>query len=127
MSGGEQHRLEIVRLPLQRTGRDVRAQRHGSDIARPGIRADQIWFTTAADAKAPGLDRRETEMAVRANDPQRMICRTSVLDRCRHRQLSSSQSLVTNAPSPGELLPAGGVVLTLVGIRIGCHLLFEYR
>jgi hypothetical protein len=81
----EQHRLEIVHLPLPRARRDVRAERHRPDIARPGIGADQIRLAVAANAKAAGLDRREAEMAVRADNPQGMVGRTSVLDRSGHR------------------------------------------
>jgi len=72
--------LEIVHLRLPRARRDVRAERHRPDIARPGIGADQIRLAIAADAEAAGLDRRKTEMPVRANDPQRVAGRTSVLN-----------------------------------------------
>ena len=88
----EQHRLEIVHLPLQRARRNIRAERYRPDIARSGIGADQIRLTVAADLKAAGLYRCKAQMSVRANDPKRMVCRTSVLDRNRHAELSSSVS-----------------------------------
>jgi hypothetical protein len=61
--------------------------RHRPDIARPGIGADQIRLAAAADAKATGLNWRETEMPIRADNPQRMIGRAFVLDRSRNREL----------------------------------------
>jgi len=87
-------------LPSPGARRDVRAERHRTDIARPEIGADQVRFAFAADAKAAGFDRGETEMSVRANDPQRIVGRTSVLDRNGHAGLSSSVSatdLITTA------------------------------
>src|SRR6516225_3761777 len=89
-----------VHLPSPGARRDVRAERHRTDIARPGIGADQVRFAFAADAKAAGFDRGETEMSVRANDPQRIVGRTSVLDRNGHAGLSSSvlaTDLITTA------------------------------
>jgi hypothetical protein len=99
----EQHRLEIVGLLWQRARRGVCAERHRPDIAGPGISADQIGLTLAANVEAAGLDRRETEMTVRAHNPQCMVCRTSVLDRSGHRELSLSVSpidLVAMAITP---------------------------
>jgi serine protease Do len=121
---------------LQRTGGDVGTEGDWPDIARSGIGADQIRFIVAANVKASGLYRRETEMPVRANDPQRMMGRTSVLDRCGHRQLSSFQSLVTNTLLPGELSagswccphsgcdPVSRLQLTLAGAGCAALVLF---
>src|SRR5271169_5507830 len=86
-----------------------RAEPHRPDIARPGIGADQIWLAVAADTKAAGLDRCETEMPVRANNPQRMVGRTSMLNRSGHAELSSSVSpidLIATAIVPQRSLLA---------------------
>jgi len=86
----DQHRLKIVRLPLQRAGRDIRTKRSRPDITRPRISTDEVRFAVAADTKAAGFDRRETEMSVWANNPQRMVGRTSELDRSGHTEVSSN-------------------------------------
>jgi len=86
----DQHRLKIVRLPLQRAGRDIRTKRSRPDITRPGISADQVRFAVTAFTKAAGFDWRETEMSVWANNPQRMVGRTSELDRSGHTEVSSN-------------------------------------
>jgi hypothetical protein len=73
--------LEIVDLPLPRARRGIRAERPWADITRSRIGADQIGLGCEPDLEAPGLDRRESEMPVRADDAQRPIRRTLVLDR----------------------------------------------
>ena len=83
-SRGEQHRLEIIHLPLPRARRDIGAERHRPDVARTRVGADQIRLALAADAKAAGLDRREAEMPVWAHNPQRMVGRALPLDRGGH-------------------------------------------
>lgn len=65
--GSDEHRqalrglLTLVRTKFQCTD------------GRSGIGADQIRLALAADQKAAGLDRRETEMPVRADNPQRVV------------------------------------------------------
>ena len=80
-ASGQQHVLEIVDLPLPRARRGIRAERPWADITRSRIGADQIGLGCEPDLEAPGLDRRESEMPVRADDAQRPIRRTLVLDR----------------------------------------------
>ncbi len=67
----QQHVLEIVPLPLHRARRHVRAERPRTDIARPGIGADQVGRAVEPDLKARRLDRRKAEMPVGAQDAQR--------------------------------------------------------
>ena len=81
---GEQHRLEVLLLPLPRARRNVRPEWHRPDIARPGIGANQIRLAMAANAEAARLDRREAEMPVRAYNTQRVVGGTCVLYRCGH-------------------------------------------
>ena len=66
----QQHLLEIVRLPGQRAGRGVGAQRHRPDIAGPELAQIRSGSDVDADIEAAGLDRREAEMPVGADDAQ---------------------------------------------------------
>ena len=48
----EQHVLEIVRLPRERAGRGVGAQRHGADVVAAGIGRDVVRPRGDADPEA---------------------------------------------------------------------------
>jgi len=71
-ASGEQHGFEIVPLPLPRARRDIGAERPRPDIARSGIRANQVWDAVAADPEAADLDWRKAEMSVRTDNSQRI-------------------------------------------------------
>src|SRR5580704_2190323 len=65
---GEQHVLQIMRLPGERTRRDVGAEGTGADVAGAGIGADQIRLGRDADLEAAGLDRCETQVPIGTDD-----------------------------------------------------------
>src|SRR6185503_2465942 len=67
---GEQHLLEVVRLPREGTGRSVAAERDRADVVAPGVRRDVVGARSDAELEALDADRCETEVAVRTDDLQ---------------------------------------------------------
>ena len=93
----EQHRFQILVLPLPRARRDVGSERPGADVAGAGIGADHIRLGGAADREAAGLDRREAEMPIRAQKAQVRLGRAAFaislgLDRDRQGQIPSDSA-----------------------------------
>src|SRR5690606_3868463 len=66
---GEQHFLEVMLLPGARACTAVIAERHGADVVAAGVGGDEIGAGFHREAEAFGLEGREAQVAVRADDP----------------------------------------------------------
>jgi hypothetical protein len=66
---GEQHVLQVVRLPVERAGEPgVAAERDRTDVAASGVRDDEVRIMLQTEAEAGGSQRRVTEMPVGAQE-----------------------------------------------------------
>src|SRR5215208_8228289 len=72
---GEQHLLEVVRLPRERAGGSVAAERNRPDVVAAGVRGDVVRLGRHAELEAFDADRREAEVPVRADDLERFHAR----------------------------------------------------
>ena len=68
LARGEQHQLEVVRLPRERARRRVGAERNRTDVVAAGIGGDAVGPRGDAELEALVPHRREAEMPVRADD-----------------------------------------------------------
>ena len=69
---GEQHVLQILGLPGERTGRGVGAERNRTDVVATGVGRDVVGTRRDAAPKALDPDGGESQVPVGADDAQRM-------------------------------------------------------